>query len=127
MIHPLIDKFKYLPDEIIHIILQFSDVIVFRHGKYMNRIDKKDDRYYAIRKIPRPIYIGLYTVLLRLTSYNYSGYFIKYDLSNERTKMIVRFFYREKDGFEHYYTFKSEDHYVFDINNTWSKIVYYLM
>lgn len=119
--------FKYLPDEIIHIILQYSDVLIYRHGKYMNRLDKNDCRYSMLRKIPKPIYIGTHVIMLRLTTMNYSGYFIKYDLSKPLTKINIRFFYREKDGYDYYYTFKSEEHYVLDINNTWSKIIYYDM
>lgn len=37
----LIEKFKYLPDEIIHTIINYTDVIVNRHGKYINRIKKQ--------------------------------------------------------------------------------------
>jgi len=69
----LIEKFKNLPDEIIHIIVNYTDVVVYRHGKYINRFTKNDNRYTLLNKIPRPIFIGRRKVLLRLTSYNLIG------------------------------------------------------
>jgi hypothetical protein len=36
----LIEKFKNLPDELIHMIINYTDVVVYRHGKYINRIKK---------------------------------------------------------------------------------------
>ncbi len=127
MKNELINKFKYLPDEIIHIIINFTDVITYRYGKYINRLNKGDYRYKLIIQIPRPIYIGSHTIMLKLTDDNYSGYFIKYIMSNHCIKMNVRFFYREKDGFDNCYIFKSENDYVFDKNNVWHKTIHYLM
>lgn len=121
----LIEKFKYLPDELIHIIINYTDVIVYRHGKYINRIKKNDDRYFILKKIQIPIYIGPYKVLLRLMNDNLIGYFIEYTIREGITKLNVRFFYREIDGFDKYFDIKSNDTYVFDINNRWSKLIYY--
>ena len=36
----LIENFRNLPDEIIHIIINYTDVIVYRYGKYINRLKK---------------------------------------------------------------------------------------
>lgn len=126
----LIDKFcklvKYLPDEIINIIINYTGVIVYRHGKYINRLKKTDDRYFMIKKIPRPIFIGKYKILLRLIDYNMAGYFIEYN-TEDLIKVNIRFFYREIDGFDKYYDIKSNNTYIFDINNRWCKIVQYFV
>lgn len=123
----LIEKFKNLPDVIIHIIINYTDVVVNRHGKYINRIKKTDCRYNLLRRIPRPIYIGIHKVKIRLMNYNLIGYFIEYNTEKNFTEMNVRFFHREIDGFDKYFDIKSNETYIFDINNKWSKIVNYLM
>lgn len=46
--------FRHLPNEVIHHILSYSDVIKYRNGVYMNQIPKTDLRYSMIRKIPSP-------------------------------------------------------------------------
>jgi len=127
MTNELIDKFKYLPDELIHIIINYTNVLVYRHGKYMNRLNKYDERYNLVSSITRPIKIGSHKVLLRLTDIDYKGYFIIYDMSDKLTKVNIRFFNREIDGFDKYYEIKSNFTYLFDANNKWRKIIQYIM
>ena len=116
-----------MSDEIIHIIINYTDIIVYRHGKYINRFTKCDGRYTLLDKIPRPIYIGRYKVLLRLMNCDALGYFIEYNTQYTHTKANIRFFYRETDGIDKYFKCKSNNTYIFDINNQWSKIINYLM
>jgi hypothetical protein len=123
----LIEKFKNLPDELIHIIINYTDVVVYRHGKYINRIKKNDYRYNLLRSVSRPIYIGQYRVKIRLMSCNLIGYFIEYNTKKNLTEMNVRFFHREIDGFDRYFDIKSNNTYIFDVNNKLSKIIHYLM
>ena len=127
----LIEKFhklvKTLPDEIIHIIINYTGVVVYRHGKYINRIIKNYNRDNLLKRIPIPIYVGRYKILLRLIDYNMVGYFIEYNTEETLTKVNIRFFHREIDGFDRYYDIKSNDTYIFDINNRWSKLIDYLM
>lgn len=119
----IIEKFKNLPDIIIHIIINYTDVVVYRHGKYINRIKKNDCRYNLLRNVSMPIYICQYRVKIRLTSCNLIGCFIEYNTKKTHTEMNVRFFHREIDGFY----IKSNNTYIFDVNNKWSKIIHYLM
>ena len=40
------------PKDILHLILDFSGAIKWRHGKYMNQIPKSDERYQLLKTIP---------------------------------------------------------------------------
>lgn len=123
----LLDKFSYLPNELVHIIINYTDVIVYRHGKFLNRLNKSDNKYHLVNSIPRPIFTERYKILIRLEDTNYKGYFLNYDTSNNLLTLNVKFVYREKDGFDKYYNIKSNTTYLFDTNNKWRKIVDYLL
>jgi hypothetical protein len=112
----LIDKFKYLPDELIDIIINYTDKIAYRHGKYINRIDKKDKRYVLIKSIPKPIFIYKDQILLRLINRNNFGYFIHYNFKNE-IAINIKSFYRELDGFDKYNNIQSNNTYIMNENN----------
>jgi len=120
-------KFKYLPDELIHIIINYTDIIAYRHGKYINRLNKHDNRYNLINNIPIPILTDRYKVLLRLEDKNCKGYFLNYDISENLLTVNIKFFYIEKDGFDKYYDIKRNSTYLFDTTNKWRKIVDYLL
>ena len=119
-------EFKNLPNEIVEIIVSYTDVIVYRHGKYMNRIKKNDIRNILLTKIPRPIYNGYHKILLRLLTCN-KGYFLEYYMCNYVTRVNVRFFIKEKDGIDNYYNIKSNNTYILDVNNIWIRILQYMM
>jgi len=123
----LLDKFRLLPDELVHIILNYTNIVVFRHGKFINRLSKTDNRYNLINNIPIPILTDRYKVLLRLEDMNCKGYFLNYDTSENLITVNIKFFYIEKDGFEKYYDIKRNSTYLFDNNNKWRKIVDYLL
>lgn len=127
MTNELIDRFKYLPNELINIIINYTDIVVYRNGKYINRIMKDDKRYLIIRKIPRPIKIGTNRMLFKLLNYvDQLGYLIEYKVENYII-VDVKFVLREIDGFDRYFNIKTYDTYLFDKNNKWSKIVSYIM
>jgi hypothetical protein len=125
----LIDKFKNLPDELIHNIINYTDVVVYRNGKYINRLNKKDERYKVVMSIPTPMKIGSYRILLRLVNRkesNKSGYFIEY-IIGFYIKINIKFVMCEKDRFDRYFNTKSFAQYIFDANSNWSKIINYSM
>lgn len=125
----LIDKFKFLPDELIHNIINYTDVVVYRHGKYINRLNKKDERYKILMSISPPMKIGSYRFLLRLVNKkeeNKPGYFIEY-IVGFYIKINIKFVTFEKDGFDRYLEAKSFAQYIFDANSNWSQIIYYSM
>ncbi len=125
----LIDKYKNLSDELIQHIINYTDIIVYRHGKYINRIDKKDKRYKLLMDIPKPIKIGTQRILLKLLNdkqSNKPGYFIEYILGFF-IKVNIKFVTYESDGIDRYIEAKSFTQFVFDINNNWSKTINYPM
>lgn len=123
----LLDKFKNLPNELIQIIINYTNVVVYRYGKFINRINKNDNRYNLINNIQQPIFTESYGVLLRLTDTDYKGYFLNYHIDESLLTVNVRFVYRRIDGFDKYYDIKSNTTYLFDANNKWRKIVDYLL
>ena len=125
----LLDKFKFLPDELIHHIINYTGVVVYRHGKYINRLNKEDERYKILMNIPKPIRLGLYRFLLRLVNKKEEhkpGYFIEYIIGFSM-KVNIKFVTCEKDGFDRYFEIKSYAQYVFDVNSNWSQTIYYSM
>lgn len=124
----LISKFKELPDVLINKILDYTDIVIFRYGKYMNRINKNDWRYHLMMKIPKPIKVGQNKVLLKLLNYRYSeyyGYLIYYIFYNNFTIIEVKFAIRKTNCYEKYFDIKSRNKYIFDINSRYSKMVEY--
>ena len=121
--------YSQLPDELIHKIINYTNVITYRYGKYINKISKNDKRYKLLDKIPRPIKVGNKKVLLKLMNYsNYEphGYFIEYIFDNY-IKITIKFMVRTTDGFESLFVEKSNVKLVHDINNNLSVIVNYSM
>jgi hypothetical protein len=47
-----------LPEEIIQIIINYTDIVIYRHGKYINRINKEDYRYENLEYIKKPIFLS---------------------------------------------------------------------
>ena len=120
----LIEEFRYLPNNVISNIIGYTDVISYRNGKYINRLKKNDERDVLLKRIPRPIYVvDEHKALLRLMNFDLIGYFIKYDTRTDYNTVNVRLFYRETDGIDRYFDIKTNNTYVFDANNTWTKIM----
>ena len=126
MNNQLIEKFGYLPDEIIHQIINYTDVVVYRNGKYINRINMKDKRYKLLETVPRPIKIGQSRFLIKLLNENREGYFLEYFVTMY-IKLNIKYVSYEVDGFDRYLDTKSFFQYIYDINNNWSQIINYSM
>ena len=84
--------FANLPDELIHKIINYTNVITFRNGKYIDKINENDCRYALVRKITRPIQISYMQYFLLLTSYNSNvGYIFNYSIENDSLIFAVSF------------------------------------
>lgn len=62
----IIKNFSYLPNDLINIILDYTNIIVYRNGKYINRINNLDVNYSFLKKVPRPIKISEYQYYIGL-------------------------------------------------------------
>lgn len=122
----LINQFQYLPNDIIQLIVNYTDIIVFRNGKYINRLNKKDERYKLFNKINRPISIGPYKVIVKMMDES-KGYIIEYDFRDNLKKAAVKFIYKDWDGYDSYYSVKTYINCIFNSNSVWSRTVNYFM
>jgi hypothetical protein len=123
----LIDKFKNLPDEIIHHIINYTDVVVYRDGKYINRLNKKDNRYNMILNIIRPIKMSYnkYVLNLILRKDRYSVIYSLVYYINDIITLHITISETGIDGFDRYVITKSFQRYIFDANSNWSQIIHY--
>jgi hypothetical protein len=123
----LIDNFKFLPDVLINKIINYTDVVTFRNGKYIDKISKNDNIYKILETIPRPIKVGNKKVLLKLINYSIHephGYFIEYIFDNY-IKITIKFVIKTTDGFDRFFIEKSRLNLIYDVNNNWSTIIDY--
>lgn len=119
--------YSQLPHELIHKIINYTNVITYRYGKYINKISKNDERYKLLDKIPRPIKVGNKKVLVKLMNYSHyepHGYFIEYSFE-DYIKVTIKFIVRTTDGIDRIFVEKSNVKLVHDINNNLSIIVNY--
>jgi hypothetical protein len=119
--------YSQLPDVLINKIINYTNVITYRDGKYIDKISKNDERYKLLEKISRPIKVGNKKVLLKLMNYsNYEphGYFIEYIFDNN-IKVTIKFMVRTTDGFDSLFVEKSNVKLVHDINNNLAILVNY--
>ena len=65
----LTKNIKNLPDVLIHKIFDYTDIIIYRNGKYIDRISKENKRYKILLKIPTPLKVGPNKVLLHLFTF----------------------------------------------------------
>ena len=122
------ELFSKLPDVLLQQIINYTDIIVYRHGKYINRLTKDDVRYILLSKIPKPLKLGSRLILMKLVNYKYDnpiGYFIMYKFESDSSiKISIKFFKKLNTGV---YVEKSYTTYIQDMNNNMSKIIPYSM
>ena len=121
---------KKLPIELVNKIINYTGVVSFRNGKYINRIKNSDERYKILARIPKPMKVGNKKVLLKLMSYidtnEYYGYLIEYTFDTH-IKANIRCVNRYYDGFDRVYNLLSNNTLIRDANGKWQKYVEYLM
>ena len=67
---------KYLPKELINLILEYDGRIKDRKGKYINQIDKKDPRYNIIQLVIRNKKILIDKIALKFSCFYFYYNFI---------------------------------------------------
>lgn len=119
--------FSKLPIELINIIINYTDIVVYRNGKYLNRIKKDDNRYNIIKK-KMPIWVNIN---------KWTFYFI---INNNfyKKRLAIQHTYNPNNNF-HYLTNREyitlndgsviafKTNYIFDLNGECHKIVNYVM
>jgi hypothetical protein len=86
--------FRDLDINIIHYIFEFTGVICYRRGKYICKMQKEDERYQNLMKLPKPVRLFSDTYNLYLISKTTSvGYILNYkiDSVNNVIRLYVRF------------------------------------
>jgi len=121
--------FSKLSDELIQIIINYTDVVVYRHGKYLNRISKHDYRYNIITKRHLPIWFGknCWTFYFKFyDNIDKRGLAMehKYDTNNNHHYLTQREFIKYYDGS---IKTKTQARYIFGVNGGCCEIVNYTM
>ena len=121
--------FSKLPIELINIIVNYTDIVVYRHGKYLNRIKKDDERYNIFQQITRPINVGKFKQVFNFIFCNeiqrkYLSFEQKFNPESKRHFLIEKKCYKTHDGL---LIVEFETKYIFDLQGKYNKLVNYIM
>jgi hypothetical protein len=116
--------FSKLPSDLINMILDYTGKVIYRYGKYMNRLDKNDYRYDMIKKIRRPIWIGNSKYIIKYIIWDsfeikYLLYIHTYNTGNKFSYLTRKTVIKHDDG-----TLETIDQkqYIFDLEGKYSQI-----
>ena len=118
-----------LPIELVNKIINYTDIVAFRNGKYIDRIQKSDKRYKKLEKIPKPMRIGPHKIIFNLINYSCDkpvGYLIEY-FYTDYIKITLKFAKIIIHGSHRIYIEKPCVKYTYNVNGEWSTIVDYYM
>ena len=134
--------FINLPKELIHLILEYSDAIVYRHGKYMNRILKNDKRYTIVQYIiDKPFHYTTNKFYIwfpfpknvdKDKEQLYDGFVYKYHFIDKMMHIIKQYYHCIQDTSsslnpKYIYSNKNITQYLIDANGLWRITVSYSM
>ncbi len=121
--------FSQLPIEAINIIIDYTDVVVYRNGKYLNRISKNDERYSIIKKRQLPIWFGPNRWMFYFRFYDSMdkrGLAMEhnYDPDNNCHYLSKREMIKHDDGT---IEIRKQTNYIFDLQGECRKLINYSM
>jgi len=121
--------FSRLPIEIINIIINYTNVVVFRHGKYIDRIKTDDERYEIIsnRIPPRVATNNLQKVRFVFEKETETKYYIleqRYDTRDKRWYLRVKTIRNLHDDIVR---ITNVEHYMYSNFGTCNKVLFYEM
>jgi len=94
-------QMKYLPLDILHHILEYSGIIIYRHGKYMNRLSNDDKRYILLSTIKKPIRITENRYMLWLRKHRNDTFVVVleylYNIEEQTHYLTLNIIHKNKD------------------------------
>jgi hypothetical protein len=112
--------FSLLPYPIINIIMNYTDVIVYRYGKYMNRIPKDDERYTLLKTICKPTLLGYSRIQICFKRTPNCIKYYKLVYTHDIFCNIHYVSFYTYNAFE-----KTNSTYIFDVHHKYRKLVFY--
>ena len=103
-------KLTEVPEELLHIILSYDGRIKYRNGKYVDIIDKNDERYNIIS----PIINKKIEILRNIEEFSDSGFYFEFTF--EKQPMLALCYYYDKNVFEICYTDMKESGHILGSN-----------
>lgn len=121
-------NYSDLPIEIINKIINYTNVVVFRHGKYIDRINKNDERYKIINNKKQPIWLGKNNWMFCFKLYdgiNKHGFTMEHYINqfDNLHYLYKKEFIKHESGI---FEFENIIHYVFDKEGNCRQIFNYI-
>jgi len=112
--------FNKLPLECINKCINYTGKITFRHGKYIDKIDKEDERYKICKKITPVIKLlrNKYVLFLRRNIEPNDGLCLYYTLNDVNNHIILEIISNRTSAYLMY---------IFDANSIWRRLMNYVM
>ena len=107
-------QFQYIPEDLLHIILEYDGRIKYKNGRYVNIIHKNDERYNIITPL-----ISKKMRIMQNTELSGSGFYFEFGFDICKSVGLVY-------DYNFSYTNKFEICYYDTRNNGWKQIRTYL-
>jgi hydroxymethylpyrimidine pyrophosphatase-like HAD family hydrolase len=119
MINKNLSIFQKLPRDAIILCLSYTGKIVYRNGKYINKINISDPRYNMLLNISKPknYYFNEYTYTYAI-NLNLKEWMLFFTINPINNVYKYRFYNK---------THKYSKYYILDSNNIWRRKVLYLI
>lgn len=103
-------KYSDIPEDLLPIILSYYGRIKYRNGKYVNIIDKNDERYNIIA----PIISKKIQILQNIEDFSENSFYLEFTFEKQPTLALC--YYYDKNVFEICYTDMKESGHILGSN-----------